>query len=310
MARFAANGIEIEAESHGDPAAPAVLLIMGLGMQLSAWPDELIAGLLEHGLRVITFDNRDTGLSTKFDDFAPISMVQAFWRYTLGLRVRAPYRLDDMATDAAALLDALGIARAHVVGASMGGMIGQQLAARHPGRVLTLTSIMSTTGSRATSRPTPAAGRALMRRPPHGATIDQLIAHYVGLLRVIGSPAYPSPDAALHERLRRSLQRSWHPAGIARQLLAVMASGDRTAAVRTIRAPTLVIHGEADPLVPVRAGQDTAAKIPGARLHLIAGMGHDLPPGLVPVLVASICAHIAAHRGGYAAVPVPARLGI
>jgi proline iminopeptidase len=272
---------------------------MGLGMQLSAWPEDLVEGLVHLGLRVITFDNRDIGLSTKFDAHRPIGMVQAFWRYTLGLPVRAPYRLDDMAADAAALLDALGIARAHVVGVSMGGMIGQQLAARYPGRVLTLTSIMSTTGSRALSRPTPAAGRALLSRPPRGATLEQLIAHYAQVLRVIGSPAYPTPAAALRARLRQSFVRSWHPAGQARQMLAVMASGDRTAAVRTIRAPTLVIHGEADPLVPVRAGRDTAAKIPGARLHLIAGMGHDLPPGLIPALVSHIGAHIGAHEGAH-----------
>ena len=273
MASVAANGITIEYESLGDPAAPPILLIMGLGMQLVAWPDAFCQGLVERGFRVIRFDNRDCGLSSKIRVRRQPNLVAALAAAWLRLPVRAPYTLDDMAADTVALLDALAIPRAHVVGLSMGGMIAQVVAARYPDRVQSLTSIMSSSGRRKVSNPQPEAKRALLSKPADPGDPDVVIEHLVGVFGVIGSPGFPTDRAALREQVARNVRRGYYPAGVTRQLVAVIASGDRRRLLRKIGAPTLVIHGAADPLVPVEAGRDTARHIVGAKLEVIDGMG-------------------------------------
>ena len=285
------NGLNIEYESLGSPADPAIVLIMGLGMQLVAWPDAFCEGLAGRGFRVIRFDNRDCGLSGKIHPKKRPNLLLAFASAWLKLPVRAPYTLEDMAADAIGLLDALGIERAHIVGASMGGMIAQVLAARYPQRVLSLTSIMSSSGNAKVSRAKPEAMKALLSQPSDPKDPDQVIEHLVGVFGVIGSPGYPAERGELRRRIAHSVRRGYYPAGTARQLLAILASGDRRALLGRIAAPTLVIHGADDPLVPVAAGRDTAQHIKGAQLKVIDGMGHDLPPGLLPELVEAIAAH-------------------
>ena len=286
------NGLDLEAEIHGAPDAMPVLMIMGLGMQLISWPPELIEALAARGLRPIVFDNRDVGLATKFDAWGRPNLVKVSLQHALRLPIRTPYLLSDMARDALGVLDALGIERAHVVGVSMGGMIAQLLAGLAPTRIGALTFIMTTTGSRRLPGPTMAARRALLSRPA-GSDIDALVDHGVRVWRTIGSPRYPAPDASLRARVERSIRRAWHPQGVARQLVAVIASGDRSALVRRITQPTLVIHGRDDPLVPAACGVDLAAQIPAARLELIEGMGHDMPAELAPSLATLIATHCA-----------------
>ncbi len=282
-----ANGLTIEVDVQGPIDGDPLLLVMGLGMQLVAWPDELVADLAGRGFRVIRFDNRDVGLSAGFDDLGMPRMVGAMLRYTLRLPVPAPYRLQDMVTDAVGVLDALGIPAAHVCGASMGGMIAQHLAARHPARVKSLTLLMTTSGARHLPQPRWPVRQALLSRPRTSAVPD-VVAHLEGLLRVIGSPAYPPDAARQRERLEFSVRRAWRPTGTARQLLAIVADGDRSAMLAGITAPTEVVHGAADPLVPPAAGPDLAAKIPSAALELVPGMGHDLPLALLPRMADAI----------------------
>ena len=283
--------LHIEYESLGDPVHPAIVLIMGLGMQLMAWPDSFCQELVARGYRVIRFDNRDCGLSGRAPGKKRANLLLAMAASALGLPVRTPYTLEDMAGDAVGLMDSLGIARAHIVGASMGGMIAQVLAAKFPQRVLSLTSIMSTSGNRKVSRPSKAARKVLLSRPADPKNPESVIEHLVDMFGVIGSPADPSSKDELRQRLGRSVRRAYEPAGTARQLLAIIASGDRRKLLKTITAPTLVIHGAADPLVPVAAGRDTAQNIPGATLTVIEGMGHDFPEALLPRLAAAIADH-------------------
>jgi proline iminopeptidase len=285
------NGLHIEYESLGKPSDPAIVLIMGLGMQLVAWPDAFCQGLVARGFRVIRFDNRDCGLSGKIHLKKRPNLLLAFASTWLGLPVRAPYTLGDMAADTAGLLDALKIERAHIVGASMGGMIAQVFAARYPQRTLSLTSIMSSSGNKKVSRAKKEAMQALLSRPADPKDEDSVIEHLVGVFGVIGSPGYPAEHGELRQRIGRSVRRGYYPAGTARQLLAILASGDRRRLLASIEAPTLVIHGAADPLVPVAAGRDTAHHIKGARLMVIDGMGHDLPTVLLPQLADAIAAH-------------------
>lgn len=285
--KISANGLSIEVDDQGPAGAPPLLLIMGLGMQLIGWPDEMVRQLLARGFRVIRFDNRDIGLSQHLDGVRTPSVPWSALRYALRLRVHAPYSLRDMAADALGVLDALGIQRAHVCGASMGGMIAQHLAAWQPQRLLGLTLIMTTAGARHLPQPSMAVRQALIRRPA-GDDVDSVVAHLQQVFTVIGSPAYPAAPDALRQRLRDSVQRSWHPAGTTRQLLAVMADGDRTPLLASIRAPACVIHGEADPLVPVAAGHHLVQHLPDARSDFIPGMGHDLPEALLPRIVAGI----------------------
>ena len=293
MARLAANGLQLEVESFGSPTDPAVLLIMGLGMQLTAWPDLFCQALVAAGYRVVRFDNRDIGLSDTIEG-PPVNVARQFLRYALRLPIAAPYRVQDMAGDARGVLDALQIERGHVIGASMGGMIAQSFAATWPERCRSLVSIMSTSGDRRLPWSDLRVLRRLLARPPSKGSFEQLVEHYVQLFRALSGPGFPIDDETLRARLQRSLRRSFKPAGTVRQLLAIAASGDRSAQLRQIRCPTLVLHGDADPLVPLAHGRDCARKIPGAQLDVVPGMGHDLPPTLVPLLTEHVLAHLRA----------------
>lgn len=281
MPQITANGISLEYEAYGDPAHPPLLLVMGLGAQLTLWPIELVEALVARGYHVIRYDNRDIGLSTKFTEHGVPNVRKVLLMRLFGLRPKLPYRLTDMAADAVALLDALGIAKAHIVGASMGGMIAQLVAATYPERTLSLTSIMSTTGNRRVPPARPEAFKALTTPPPANATLADMIPHVTRIARAIGSPAYPTPEDRLVERITRDFERSFHPTGAGRQLAAIIDDGCRRSRLKNVSAPSLVIHGVDDPLVRVEGGRDTAAHIPGARLHEIPGMGHDLPLELV-----------------------------
>lgn len=279
-----ANGIEIEYEIFGDEEAPAVLLIMGLGGQVTSWPMPLIHDLVTRGYRPIPYDQRDVGLSTKIEEAGLPDLAAIAAAVKAGRKPDVAYDLDDMAADAAGLLDALGIERAHVVGMSMGGMIAQLLAAAYPERVRSLTSIMSTTGNPAVPPPTDAAYAALMSSPA-GTDLEAVVAQRVKAARTTGSPGYPVDEAVLRAGLRCEFERMHYPVGIARQYAAIIASGDRRARVATVNAPTMVIHGADDPLVNIAGGRDTAATIPGAKLLEVPGMGHDLPEPLIPVFL-------------------------
>ncbi len=284
-----ANGVRLEVEDHGSPQGEPLLLVMGLGMQLLGWHEDFVALLVASGFRVIRFDNRDIGLSQSFDEAGVPHLALDSLRHALGLRIKAPYTLADMAADAVGVLDALGIEAAHVCGASMGGMIAQRMAALAPGRVRSLTLMMTSSGARRLPGPTLKVRSALISRPA-SPTVEGIVEHYVRLYALIGSPAYPSPPAYLRERFTFSVKRSYRPAGTARQMVAIAADGDRSQVLGAIRVPTRIIHGAADPLVPVAAGHDLKAKIAGARIDVIDGMGHDLPAPLWPRFVAGIVA--------------------
>jgi proline iminopeptidase len=291
MPTATANGLTLAYETNGDPRAAPAVLIMGLGMPLVFWPDAFVEGLAASGFRVVRFDNRDCGHSAKVHGGRLPSIPLAIGRSLLRLPVRAPYTLDDMAADVAGLLDALGIARAHLVGVSMGGMIAQTMAARYPQRVTSVTSIMSSSGNPRVSLGRVSVVRAVLRRPDDPSDVAAVIAHLVHLFGVIGSPGFATDAELLRRNCERVARRGYYPAGTARQLLAILASGDRRRDLAKIRAPTLVIHGTHDPLLPMAAGRDTAEHIPGAKLMLIDGMGHDLPPALTPRLIEAITAH-------------------
>ena len=282
-----ANGIDLRYETVGDPDDPALLLIMGLGAQLIDWPAEFVSALASRGFQVVLFDNRDAGLSTSFDELG-VPDVRAILG---GDPSTVPYLLGDLAADAAGLLKELGIARAHVVGASMGGMIAQQLTIDHPDLVASLCSIMSTTGDRTVGRPTPEAAAALMR--PRAESREEILAGAIATSRIIGSPGYPASDEWLRQRAAAKLDRSFRPEGTQRQYAAIIASPDRTAGLRSVSVPTLVIHGEADPLIDVSGGRATADAVPGAELLIIPGMGHDLPQALHAKVVDAIAANAA-----------------
>ena len=288
MPQVMANGVAIEVERHGDPADPAVLLIMGLGAQLTLWPDEFVEALVARGFHVIRFDNRDIGLSQKFTDAGTPNFVWLTLARMCGIQPRLPYHLTDMAADAIGVLDALDIRQAHVVGASMGGMIAQLAAAHWPDRVASLTSIMSTTGNPRLPRPRPHAFKALTAPVPPGGGVDAYVE--VGHYRSdgIGSPGYPGDRERRARRLAMEYARSFHPSGSLRQYAAILADGDRRKRLRNVVAPTLVIHGEDDPLVTVEGGHDTAAAIVGARLLTYPGMGHDLPIPLIEPMADAI----------------------
>jgi pimeloyl-ACP methyl ester carboxylesterase len=279
--RASVGEVELVYETIGDRSDPPLLLVMGLGMQLIHWDTELCELLAERGFHVIRFDNRDSGLSTQIH--APVPNVM---RLMAGLPVRVPYLLDDMATDTLGLLDHLGIERTHVVGASMGGMIAQTMAIREPRRVLSLGSMLSTPGDRRVGTPKLRVWSVLVRRAPHER--EAYIAYFTKVFRMIGSPGYHQDDERVRERAAATYDRGHHPAGTARQMAAILASGSRTAALRELDVPTVVIHGESDPLVPLRAGRATADAIPGAELITIPGMGHDMPKELWPRFVEAI----------------------
>jgi pimeloyl-ACP methyl ester carboxylesterase len=290
MPTAAANGIEIYYEEAGEPDGPPLLLIMGLSAQRVSWPDELIQGFADRGFRVVSYDNRDVGLSTHMD--VPIDVVAVLTARATGESISVPYLVSDMADDAAGLLDHLGIEAAHVVGASMGGMIAQQLAIDHPERVLTLTSIMSTTGDPDVGAPTPEAMQMLMRPP--STTVEEHMDSSVAVSRVIGTPGMVDED-----RVRRvaalGWERGYDPSGAARQLAGIMASDPRSPGLSQLDVPTLVIHGTADPLVGISGGERTAEVIPDAKLLRIEGMGHDLPAAHWPTVIEAVTTHALAH---------------
>jgi pimeloyl-ACP methyl ester carboxylesterase len=292
-----ANGIGIEVEDTGaddtQSGRPAVLLIMGLGMQLVAWPAQFVQALVDSGFRVVRFDNRDIGLSQHFDDLGVPNLLWEGVKHRLGLAVNAPYSLHEMAADALGVLDALRISKAHVVGVSMGGMIAQRVALAAPQRVLSLSSIMSSSGAPYLPGPTPRALRALLSRPGRPGE-EGIVDHYVKLFEVIGSPGFPLDKAALRDQVLIAARRSFHPAGTARQVTAVAADSRRADELTKLERPTLVLHGKADPLVPFACGHDTARRIPGARLVGIEGMGHNLPPGVVERLLEPLVPHLQA----------------
>jgi pimeloyl-ACP methyl ester carboxylesterase len=287
VARTKANGIEIEYETFGTKGDPALLLIMGLGAQLTLWPEALCEGLAARGFHVVRYDNRDVGLSTDFDEWGVPNIMEAFMKLMKGDKVATPYLLDDLAHDAIGLLDALDVDRAHMVGASMGGMIAQITAAKFPQRTRSLVSIMSTSGRRGLPMGKPEAV-AMLSAQPEGPAREQLIAHAIKLRTVIGSPGFPADPAELRALVERNIDRRYYPAGAARQYLAVMASGDRVDLLKTVKVPTLVLHGADDPLLPVDGGRDVASLVPGARIETFPGWGHDIPKEMVPKLVESL----------------------
>jgi pimeloyl-ACP methyl ester carboxylesterase len=286
------NGIEIAYETIGDPSNPPLLLVMGLSMQLIHWDLELCEQLAERGFWVIRFDNRDSGHSTQID--APVPNLR---RAMLGMRVEAPYLLSDMADDAFGLMDHLGIEAAHVVGASMGGMIAQTMAINRTERVLSLTSIMSTTGERRAGRPKLRVFSVLMRRAPQDR--EGYIESFMRTFKLIGSPGFPFDEQRGRELAAATYDRGHQSAGTGRQLAAILSSGDRTQRLRSLKVPTTVVHGQADPLVPFRGGRATAAAIPDARLIAIPGMGHDLPREVWPQVIDAVV-----ETAGRAATPV------
>ncbi len=293
MPRVPANGVEIEYEELGDPSGEPALLIMGLGMQLVAWDDDFCAQLGARGFRVVRFDNRDAGLSTHQSTAPEPDVLAAL----TGDHSSASYTLDDMADDTAALLDALHLDSVHVIGVSMGGMIAQTLVIRHPERVRSLASIMSTTGSPAVGEPTPEATMALLKPapPPERAAV---VASAVDTFRVIGSRGELFEEESVRHRAELAFDRNHDPLAMGRQLVAILASGDRTETLRSVTAPTVVIHGDADPLVAPSGGAAAAAAIPGAEHVVIEGMGHDLPRALWPRILDAIALNAARARTG------------
>jgi pimeloyl-ACP methyl ester carboxylesterase len=279
MPRAHANGVELEFETVGDPAGRPLLLVQGLGAQLTSVEDGLCDELASRGFLVIRYDNRDAGLSTWFDHARPVNLA-AVWG---GDHSSIAYSLEDMADDAAGVLDAAGVEAAHVAGISLGGMIAQLLATRHPARVRSLASIMSTTGDRAVGQPTGEAARVLVSAMPSDreAFIDRVVAN----ARAISlGTAFPFDEQAVRRGAARGYDRAYHPKGTGRQFAAILAAGDRTRALGEIRVPTVVIHGSEDQVIGVSGGQATAAAIPGARLLVVDGLGHELPPGFWPGL--------------------------
>lgn len=286
-----ANGIELAFDEFGDAGQPAVLLIMGLGTQMIAWPEPFCLALADQGLRVIRFDNRDVGLSSKMDS-APVPNILKLALFSrLNRKLKVPYTLHTMAEDAIALMDVLDIEAAHIVGASMGGMIAQLMAAHFPYRVRSLTSIMSTSGRRSLPQADSKVMRHMARRP-RKASPEALLEYSMRTWRLIGSPGYQPTDEELREKILAGYERSYYPAGYTRHMAAIIAGGDRVKDLAKVMAPTLVIHGKQDPLVPVEGGIDTANLISGAKLELIEGMGHDLPKELLPTFVELISSHI------------------
>jgi pimeloyl-ACP methyl ester carboxylesterase len=287
MTQATINAITIEYDVQGPESGEPVLLIMGLGAQMTRWPPELRQKIADRGFRVIRFDNRDCGLSQKFSGAPKLDAVAA--AMMAGQRLDIPYTLDDMAKDAVGVLDHLGVEKAHIVGASMGGMIAQVMVANHPERALSLTAIFTSTGNPSLPRATPEAFAVISTRAPDPNTdmeayLDQMVKN----ARTIGSPGFPFDEKGVRERARADVQRSYEPLGVMRQMAAITANGDRRAKIAGINVPTVVLHGDADPLVPVDGGRDVAANIKGAELRIVPGMGHDLPAPVYDQVVDAI----------------------
>lgn len=284
------NGIELEVEEQGEGLP--LLLIMGVGAQLVYWPDGFCEALVARGLRVIRFDHRDIGRSTKLDDVPPLRFRRLIARWLLGLPLETPYTLIDMADDVAGLLDALGLERAHVVGISMGGMIAQIMAIRHGARLRSMTVMSSHSGERRWFFGSPRATGALIGRAPRNReeALDRAVTFY----RAVGSTAYPFDEALIRDRAGRSHDRCFYPPGFSRHVAAILATGSRAQALRFVRVPTLITHGTVDPLIRPAAGRALAAAIPGAALRLVDGLGHELPKGAWPLLADAIADHVRA----------------
>ena len=294
--QITANGIKIEVEDTGAPGdgKPVVLLIMGLGMQLIAWPPAIVRAFTESGYRVIRFDNRDIGLSQWFDHLGRPPMAWLLLKQALGMAIKPGYTLRDMAGDALGVLDALQVQRAHVVGVSMGGMIAQRLALLAPGRVASLVSVMSSSGAPNLPKPSLALRKALLSRPK-SRDLDAIEAYFLQVLPMLSGKAHPADLTLLKAGVRYGLQRSEHQVGTLRQMLAIASDTTRHTELHRITAPTLVLHGDDDPLVPYPCGQDTAKRIPGASLHTVAGWGHDFAPSALPLVIPPMLAHIQKH---------------
>ncbi len=288
------NGIELCYEIFGRPDAEPMLLIMGLGAQMIHWDDDFCRQLAARGFRVIRFDNRDIGKSTRLSGGKRLTPVELLKLRFLRIPVQAPYKIHDMARDVIGLLDVLGINSAHLVGASMGGMIAQEIAIAFPERVRSLTSIMSTTGDPKVPPPTREAAAVLMAPPPKSK--DEYLARHGQTWKILRAGSFPEDEALDRSRAERTFERGLNPAGVGRQLRAVLASGSRKQRLASVKAPTLVIHGTVDPLVHPAGGRDTAASIPGARLLMIEGMGHALPIRMWPQIIDAIDRH--AHAAG------------
>jgi len=291
MAQLQVNGLQIEYDTFGEANADPMLLIMGLGTQMTGWSTDFCEALAAHGHYVVRFDNRDVGLSTKFHDARAPGRFRYMMNHFFHTGLNAPYSLQDMASDAAGVLDALDIESAHVVGASMGGMIAQLLTTGHPQKVISLTSLMSTSGNPILPSARPDVVQHLFTGRPDKADPATMLEHTIKSIKLISSPGYPRTDEELRELVTASLKRSFYPQGFFRQMAAVVADGSRVQRLTTIDKPTLVIHGSDDPLVPVECGIDTARHIKGASLEIIDGMGHDLPPQLVNTITTMIAAH-------------------
>lgn len=283
------NGIRVCYDTFGDKSDPPLLLIMGLGAQMISWPDEFCARLAQQGFWVIRFDNRDIGRSTRLDEAGVPNVLEVMMSVGMGATPSVPYLLKDMAQDTVGLLDALGIDKAHVVGASMGGMILQELLICHPERVMTATSIMSTTGDPSLPQPAPEAMAVLTTPAP--TERDKYLDHSVGIWRVLNGNVFPINEEEIRANAARAYDRGLSPAGTARQMVAIFASGSRREGLKQVKVPTLVIHGDIDPLVPLAGGEDTAVHIPNAKIMIIEGMGHSLPLEAWPQIIEAVTNH-------------------
>jgi len=291
--QVSANGIQIEVQDNGAEDAPVVLLIMGLGMQLTGWPELWLSSLQAAGFRVVRFDNRDSGYSTSMDAMGVPHMLWAGLKHKLGWRQKPPYTLQDMARDALGVLDALGVARAHVIGVSMGGMIAQRMALMAPQRLFSLVSIMSTSGASGLPDPDPVVLKHMFTPAKPG--IDGAIAHNVRLIQLIASPAHPLDEAVLRQQIESAVRRAHRPAGVLRQTVAVMADTGRAELLSSVAVPTLVVHGDSDRMVPLACGQDTVRRIPGAMWHVVSGMGHDLSPWASQRMLSAVLPFLKGH---------------
>jgi len=296
MPHVTANNIQIAYEDFGNPTDPAVLMVMGLGGQLTMWPDQLIQDLVAGGHRVVTFDNRDIGLSHHHKSEKTPNLIRQMLLRRLGIRVKSPYALIDMARDTIGLMEALKLERAHLVGISMGGMIAQHVASLEADRVSSLTAIMTTTGNPKLPRPAGKVMQAMLRRGPQPTTRDAIIDQSVNTFGIIGTPGEDHNTNGMRDRITRSYDRSYNPAGVIRQMSAIVAAGDFRKHTRSIKVPTLVVHGSEDPLVPIEGGYDIAKLVPGARMEVIQGMGHDVPPRFLPEITKHMLDHFAATK--------------
>lgn len=291
-----ANGIKIAYETFGDASAPTVLMIMGLGGQLTMWSDELVEDLVAGGYRVVLFDNRDIGLSHQHSGEKSPNIIRQIVLRRIGIKLKTPYVLMDMARDTIGLMDALKLETAHLVGISMGGMIAQHVASLVPDRINSLTAIMTTTGNPKLPRPSGDIMKAMVRRGPQPTTRDEIIDLSVATFGVIGTPGEDQNTNGMRDRITRSYDRNHNPAGVPRQMSAIVSAGDFRKYTRSIKAPTLVLHGNKDPLVPIEGGRDIAKLVHGARMEVLDGMGHDVPPRFLPEITKHMLAHFGATK--------------